>query len=476
MIAVSRLVRPEVRRPAMLAVAIAAGLAVAVTPPPTGLTSAAMRAAGLLIWAVVCWAGDALPDYVVALAMGLGWVAFRVVPFNLAFACFSTQSWWMMVGALGIGVAVAESGLLRRIALLTLRALPPSFAGQTGGLILAGLVLGPALPTVTGKTTVAAPFVLGVADAMGLEDRSRHSTGLFMAMFTGFGVMGPLFLTGTVTNFVILGLLPATVRARITFGTWLATYLPTMLLILALSWLAILITCRPKRVTTLPREYLSDELTRLGPLRGKERLTLATLIITVLFWVTGQWHGLDAATVALAALAVLAATGVISRAAFQAKISWSGLIFVGITLNLAEVLPSLGIDAWLGTKLVPLFAPLASHPALFFASLMAVVFIIRQFLISDFAVITIIMLVLMPVAAAAGISPWMIGFASHLIVQSIWILPFQNDAYLVSHQAASGRLADQRLAALLSVMICAGSVIAVVATLPWWRHLGLLPH
>lgn len=461
---------------AILAVATVVGLAVALTPPPAGLTPPAMRAVGLLLWAVICWAGNALSDYTVATIMGLGWVAFRVVPFSIAFACFSTTSWWMMVGALGIGVAVAESGLLRRIALLTLKALPPTFAGQTGGLILAGLLLGPALPTVTGKTSVAAPFVLGIAEAMGLEDRSLHSTGLFMSMFTGFGVMAPLFLTGTVTNFVILQLLPEAVRARITWGSWFVTYLPTMLLIGLLSWLAILVICRPKRVTSLPSDYLRNELARLGPIRGKERLTLITLAVTVLLWITGPWHGLDTATVALAALAFLTATGVISRSAFQAKISWSGLIFVGFTLNLAQVLPSLGIDTWLGTQIVPLFAPLVDRPALFFAALMAAVFAIRQVLISDFAVITIVTLVLTPVAAAAGTCPWAIAIATHLIVQSIWILPFQNDAYLVSNQATSGRLVDQRRAALLSVLICAGSVAAVLLTLPWWRHLGLLPH
>ncbi|HEY3316396.1 MAG TPA: anion permease, partial [Bacillota bacterium] len=245
---------PAVRRGIVLAVATVAGTMVALLPPPSGLTPPAMRAMGLLLWAIICWAGDAVPDYVVALMMGLGWVVFRVVPFNVAFACFSTTSWWMMVGALGIGVAVAESGLLRRVALLALRALPPTFAGQTAGLIIAGLPFGPALPTVTGKTTLAAPFVLGISKAMGLEDRSKHSTALFMSMFTGFGLMGPLFMTGTVTNFVVLALLPASLRAHITWVSWFVTYLPTMLIIMVLSWLAIVLVCRPRTVVPLSRD------------------------------------------------------------------------------------------------------------------------------------------------------------------------------------------------------------------------------
>ncbi|MEX0975384.1 MAG: SLC13 family permease [Bacillota bacterium] len=463
------------RIPALLAATVVCAIA-AMLPPPTGLTPAAIRALSLLAWAVICWAGNLMDDYIVAMSMGIGWILFRVVPFDVAFACFSTSSWWMMVGALGLGVAVSESGLLRRAALLTLRALPPSFAGQTVGLICAGIPLGPALPTVTGKTTMAAPFVLGIAEAMGLEDRSDHSTGLFMSMFAGFGLMGPLFMTGTVTNFVLLALLPESIRAHITWGSWFITYLPTMAILLTTFWLGVMVICRPKRVTTLSREYLNSEIAALGRLGRKEKTTIGTLAATLILWMTGPLHGIDGATVALAAVVFLSVAGILDRAAFQGKISWTGLLYVGFTLNLAEVLPYLGIDAWLGTKIQPIFAPLTGHPALFFAVLMLTVFVMRQFLISDFAVVTIMVLMLTPVATAAGISPWTIGIATHLMVQSVWILPFQSDTYLVSHQAAQGRLADQRKATLLSLVASACTVLAVLASMPYWRYLGLLPR
>jgi di/tricarboxylate transporter len=216
------------------------------------------------------------------------------------------------------------------------------------------------------------------------------------------------------------------------------------------------------------------ELTKLGRLGRNERLTLGAICVTVLLWVFGRQLGIDAASVAVAALIFLLASGVVSRDAFQTKVSWPALIFIGVTLNLAEVLPYLGVDAWLGQRLLPVFAPLVGRPVLFFTVLMLVVAVVRQFLISDFAVITIMMLILSPVASAAGINPWTIGIAAHLIVQVIWILPFQNDAYLISHQAAGNRLADQRKAAVLSVLSIAIAMVAVLASLPWWRSLGMI--
>jgi hypothetical protein len=64
----------------------------------------------------------------------------------------------------------------------------------------------------------------------------------------------------------------------------------------------------------------------------------------------------------------------------------------------------------------------------------------------------------------------------HLMVQSIWLLPFQSDTYLVSHQAAQGRLADQRKATLLSLAASRATVVAVLVSIPYWRYLGLLPR
>jgi di/tricarboxylate transporter len=315
-----------------------------------------------------------------------------------------------------------------------------------------------------------------MAEAMDLDDRSDHSTGLSMAMLLGFGTMQPLFMTGTITNFVILGLLPAEAKAGITWGSWFVTYLPTMLIILVLSALAIYVVCRPKRVVPLSRTYLDGELAALGPLTRHERITLAVLGVTLALWVTGQWHGIDATAVGFGAVAVLSALGLIDRPTFQARIAWSSLMFMGITLNLATVFRYLTIDVWLGTKITPIFAPLLDKPLLFFPALMLVVVLIRQVLVSWDATITIMLLILTPAVAAVGINPWAVAIASHLAAQACWFLPFQNGTYLVAHQASDGRLANQAKATLLSGVSIVIALIAVTATLPWWQLRGLLPR
>lgn len=70
---------------------------------------------------------------------------------------------------------------------------PASFKGQTAGLVVAGNLIGPLIPSVTAKCAIAAPFALGVSNQMGYEKDSKGAAGLFGAMFIGFGVTRPAF-------------------------------------------------------------------------------------------------------------------------------------------------------------------------------------------------------------------------------------------------------------------------------------------
>ena len=72
-------------------------------PPPEGLTAEAMHALGITIWAVGWWVTEIIPQYATGLLMCVLWSIVKAVPFSRAFANFSSSSWWIMVGAFGLG-------------------------------------------------------------------------------------------------------------------------------------------------------------------------------------------------------------------------------------------------------------------------------------------------------------------------------------------------------------------------------------
>ena len=76
------------------AAAIAVGLAIALIPAPGGLEQKAMWTMGLLIWAIINWMTNAIPDFVCIFIMCCTWVLLGIVPFTTAFGSFSGTTVW----------------------------------------------------------------------------------------------------------------------------------------------------------------------------------------------------------------------------------------------------------------------------------------------------------------------------------------------------------------------------------------------
>lgn len=453
---------------------LAAGLLIATRPATAALSTAAWQALGLLVWAICFWIGQIWDDYVVALTMAVGWIVLRVVPFEQAFATFHSKTWWLMVGALGLGAAVAGSGLLRRSTLLMLRVLPGTYLGQTLALTLTGILACPAIPSVIAKVSITGQFIPELSQGMGFADRSKASAGLFMAMFLGFVLAAPMYLTATSANMFLVELLPAAEQARMTWLSWLLAAAPPTLLAVTAGFCLNFWLFAPKTAATTDRGLIEQQLRQLGPLNRAERITSGVLVAAILLWVTESWHGLQPATVALLALIVLLATGVLQKGGFQRGIGWSSLIFLGVILNLGTVFPALGIDKFLGGQVMPVLSPLAAHPVVFIALLMLVVVLLRFIIVSINALLAILMLVLIPLVSQLGISAWALGMTLHYASHAIWFLPYQNITYAIGIEATGGRSIQQRDAALFSLGFTVITILSVIVCLPYWRSLGLI--
>lgn len=102
----------------------------ALIPAPDGLNQNAMFVIATLVWAIINWIAKPIPDFAAVLVMGCAWVILGVVPFAKAFGSFAGTTVWLLIAALGIGMAVTKSGLLARLALLIMKLFPSTFEGR----------------------------------------------------------------------------------------------------------------------------------------------------------------------------------------------------------------------------------------------------------------------------------------------------------------------------------------------------------
>lgn len=454
------------------------GLAFAIVPllfwtaaAPAGLSTEGWRALLTLIAAAILFASEALPEAVVALGLLAVWVVGGVVPPRAALDGFATQAWVLVLTVLAVGVAVGNSGLLYRIALLALGRKPAGFARRCVTLALVGTAVTPTLPNATSRAALAAPMVREVAEALGYGAGGRAATGLALASFVGFGQMAALFFTGSSVGLLVHGLLPPAIRAEFDFARWFVAALPLHAVLLGASLAAILVTYRPEALPSNVGDRLALQRAVLGPMRRQEKICVVVLAGLIAGFLTEPLHGIHGAWLGVAALAALAAGGALDTTMLRTGVNWPFLVFFGVITSLATVFQTLHVDAWLASRLADPIGALASNSLLFCVALTLVGFAL-SFVIRWQAAAPLLTLVALPVAGAAHVNPFLIALIC-LVATQVWFLPYQSTVYLAFYHG-SGELFSHRDARPLAWWWGPLVLLAVIAAWPVWRAMGLV--
>ena len=456
-------------------IAVALGLIIAFIPAPQGLEQNAMWTLGLLIWAIVNWVSNAIPDFVCIFIMCCTWVLMGIVPFTTAFNSFSGTTVWLLIAAMGIGAAVTKSGLLARVALCIMRICPPTFKGQVLALLGSGVVIGPFIPSTIAKVSIVGAMATDIGGKLGFENRSKGMSGPWSAMYAGYTLLSQAVLSASFFSYIIMGLLPEEVQAQFSWMFWLRAMLPWLIICTIASYIAICFLYRPQNAPTLSKEDVSAMLDKLGPMSRDEKITLGVLVLCIIFWVLERTLNVPAAVTAVLGMSALLALKVITPKDYNQRINWSIIAFMGGAINLATAITTVGIDSWLGNTFGGTMAGLISNPYLF-VPVIATTALISRFVIVDMTTdYTLFTVILTPFCLAAGVSPWVAAMAAYCVVYP-YFTKYQNINYLAAFNSAGG---DEKLEHRMLVPFCLVfhivSILALTASVPYWQMLGLIP-
>lgn len=476
----------EAEEPARVRIAIARATAVRVLawalaalclalawslPPPPGLSPAGLRVLGTVVAAVPLFLLDLLPDFAVALLLLVGWAAAGLSG-RTVLAGFASSSWFLVVAALGIGAAVARSGLLYRAALWSLDRLPAHPLGLAAALAGLGLVFSPAMPNLTARAALAAPVALEIAEALRLPPRSPAAVRLGLATFLGFGQMGTLFLSGTTGGLLVYGLLPPEARAEVGWVGWLVGALPLHAVLLALSFGALLRLYRPEPGAVGRPAALAEQRRLLGSPGAVERAAGLALALVIAAFVGAPLVGVDPVWPALVGVVALVGFGALDASAIRSGMNWPLLLFLGVMSGLGDVFAAAGLSDWLGAELGRALAPLTASPTPFLlvATLLGT---LLSVLVRWQAAAAVLTVVLLPLTGAVGVHPWVLAICV-LAGANTWLFPQQSTGYLAVYHGSEGRLFSHEQARPLALAYPAFVLVGVLVSIPWWRALGLV--
>lgn len=460
-------------------IGIAACLGLSVMAPPANLVVAegldpqkSMIGMGLLVCALIWMIFRVLPEYIILLMFCCLCAATKSLTFAQAFSPFSGTNYWLLVGALVLGAAVAHSGLLKRLTLLVMKAFPGTYLGQFLGITLSGVVISPLIPSGTARLAVAGPVTKEIGHEMGLENQTKPMAGLFAALYTGFNCTSHVFLSVSFMCYSMLKFLPEG-YSDVTWTDWFIWALPWSIVALGLTTIATYFYYKPTEKINLNKNFIANKIVELGTWNKGEKITMAVLAICLVLWMTERQHGISSAIVAMLGVCALMGLKVMGVKEFRAKVNWDILIYIGCMYEIGSALTTWGITKWIGGVLGPVLNPFLSNPVLFVLIFVLLVYLTRFIVISWLGVMTVYSVLLAPLAVQAGMHPFIPCFIAYVSV-NVFFFDFQNLPYVSAIGIVGDMVDHNKNCVPYAIIWAAANLVACLISVPYWKMIGML--
>lgn len=440
-----------------------------------GFDSRAVNFLAIFSTTTVMWVFRLLPEFIPAVFLVLTSIILGVVPIKTALSGYVSGSFFMALSVFGIGAVLVRSGLTYRLALWLLQRSPESQLGYQFSMLLLGISLTPLLPSANARVTLTLPLLRDINQSIRFKRGGSAATGLAAATFAGAGIFSPLFMTSKSINFAVYGLFPAQVQYQFSWGYWTMAAAVAGLVLLLLHFNVSLLIFRNDERPELDRERLLSQLRIIGPISRDEWIALGALGLFLLGVLTTSLHQIHPPWIGMAVLFILLALGLFSETNVRKDINWPFLLLLAGMISIVQSMNYLGLDAvithnleWLGVYM---------HDSIYkFLLLTSLIIFLIRLVVPNNASIILMCSIFLPIAAAQGINAWVIAFII-LLISDGWFMSYQCTYYLVFRDGAMDageELYDDRKMLLYNAFMNLGRVVAIVASVPYWKGMGLL--
>ena len=209
----------------------------------------------------------------------------------------------------------------------------------------------------------------------------------------------------------------------------------------------------------------------MGATSKDEKISAVVLIFALVGWMTANYTGLSTTVVAMIALLILFIAGVMKGPDFKNQIAWSAVVFIGTIYTLASLLSKMGWSTYLAGVLKPVLAPVAGNIWVLVPVICVVVYILRIFIMSQTAAITIIWAIFGGITAEFGIHPFPVLFTGY-VATLVWHYAGNNTTTTTCLAATNDKMVSFQGTFQMNIVYMIITVIACMTSIPVWKMLG----
>lgn len=429
------------KKPRPLQIAASVLAAAAIFLLPLGLAPPAHSALAITVLMALLWVGEAMPLHVTAL-LGTVLFVFSGVSPEKAFAPYFSPVIVVFFGGFMLARAMHRHGLDRRLVSALL-----SWFGHGARPFLFGLMLATAFLSfwVSNTATAAIMMPLAVVTFRGIRPNSQYAKAAVLGVAFAASIGGIGTIVGTPPNAIAVAGL-AELGIAVTFFDWAFRTLPLIALLLPSCWL-ILVALYPPEIRRVALPAPVSPAWTAG-----QKTVLAIGLLAVALWMTSSWHHVPDASVAVIAVVLLYAFGMVDTSDAR-KIDWPVLLLLGGSMCMGAAIESTGLASQAGGALGGLLAGRAPFPLFAVVSVFAC--ILTSFM-SNTSTAALLVPIMTSLPAFAGVSVRQLGMVAGVSASFNFLTPAGTPPNAMAYSSGQISVWD---------MVKAGAPLTIIAIL-----------
>jgi len=344
---------------------------------------------------------------------------------------FSNSVIWLIFAAFMFAMGYQKTGLGKRISLIMVKYTGKSTLGLGYSVAFADLLLAPFMPSNTARSAgTIYPIASNIPIIFGsTPEHEPRKLGAYLSWvaIAATCVTSSMFLTALAPNLLAVDLINKGAGVAISWGDWAMVTIPLMLPVLLLVPLIAYVVYPPtqKKSPEAPI-WAKGELEKMGRFSQKEMLMGLFALTALILWIFGKNFGVHSTTAAIAIVAVMVLTKVISwDDVISNKAAWNVLIWFATLVSLASGLKTVGVLTWVGNMAETSMSGLS--PLSLMLAMLTAFFLLHYFFASvtahTTALLPLFVVIAMKLIAPEQIPTFMVLMAGSLGIMGI-ITPY----------------------------------------------------
>lgn len=435
-------------------------------PTPEGLPPEGQKALAIFVLCAGLWISHVIPLHITSILAILLISLLGVMETKEAYALFGNEAVFFILGAFILAAILAQHGISTRMAVYLL-----STFGNSPIALRSTIYLFCAFMSFwMSEHAVAAMMymiVFEIATAQKLiPKKSNYGKTLFLAMCWGCVIGGIATFLGGARAPLAIAMLEEVEGVKMGFWQWMVADMPIVIVMLLFGEIIfrVFFPCEIKDISVAHRA-LTKQREAMGKLRPEAYAVTAIMVATIFCWIFFR-EQIGLANTALGAVVLLFILRLVEWKQIEQRVNWGIILMYGGAIALGSAMNSSGAAFWLTGILVE---NTTHHPLL----LLAVIAFLAKFLtevMSNTAVVAVLLPVCLSIAGTYGISPETMTFTVTLSAGLAFMLPMGTPATAIAY--SSGFLGrGDFVKAGLCMNIIAWAVFMLVAKY-YWPMLG----